>query len=48
MKKSLFIVPLLFICLSYNFSNLSINTNKQNSININYPQKKLPSKWWYN
>ena len=49
MKKSLFIIPLLFISLSFNFINTystkEINKNIQNNI---YTPNSVPSKWWYN
>lgn len=49
MKKTSLIIPLLLITLSYNYANLyTKNISNSNMKTIIYPQKKLPSKWWYN
>ena len=48
-KKIFFIIPLLFINLSFNCINLYNNkTLIKNTQNFNYPKKNSISKWWYN
>ena len=46
MKKTLFIIPLMFITLSC--SSLNLYTENINKINITSPQKRVPIKWWEN
>lgn len=49
MKKTLFIIPLMFVTLTCS----SLNSYAKNIKNINkttviYPQKRTPIKWWEN
>ena len=47
MKKIFFIIPLLFINLSFNSINLyNKKTLIKNTQNLNYPKKNTISKWW--
>lgn len=49
MKKLLFIIPLLFISLSFNsISTYSTKITSKNIQNHVYTPKSVPSKWWYN
>ena len=49
MKKTLFIIPLMFITLSCSSLNLyTENIKNINKINITSPQKRVPIKWWEN
>lgn len=49
MKKTLFIIPLMFITLSCNFLNIyTENTKNINKTTYVSPRKKLPVKWWDN
>ena len=49
MKKTLFIIPLMFITLSCSSLNLyTENIKNINKINITSPQKRVPINWWEN
>ena len=49
MKKTLFIIPLMFITLSCSSLNLyTENIKNINKINITSPQKRVQIKWWEN
>ena len=49
MKKTLFIIPLMFITLSCSSLNLyTENIKNINKINITSTPKRIPIKWWQN
>ena len=49
MKKTLFIIPLMFITLSCSSLNLyAENIKNINKTTVIYPQKRTPIKWWEN
>ena len=49
MKKTLFIIPLMFITLSCSSLNLyTENIKNINKINIKTQKKRVPIKWWEN
>ncbi|WP_195468420.1 hypothetical protein [Clostridium sp. D43t1_170807_H7] len=49
MKKTLFIIPLMFVALTCSSLNLyAENIKNINKTTVIYPQKRTPIKWWEN
>ena len=49
MKKTLFIIPLMFVALTCSSLNLyAENIKNINKTTVIYPQKRVPIKWWEN